>query len=102
MPSAPRLKAALVPLLMAVAVCATAGVLLRRRAAREKPGADEAAPAAPGRRALRWAFETEGAVKGAAAVASGAAFVASLDGHLYAIELSSGEERWKYKAESMK
>jgi outer membrane protein assembly factor BamB len=45
----------------------------------------------------RWTFKTKDAIEGAPAVVDGVVYVASLDKHLYAIELASGKQKWKVK-----
>lgn len=50
----------------------------------------------------RWAFKTRDAIEGAPAVVNGVVYVASLDKHLYAIELATGKEKWKVKLGPMK
>ncbi len=50
----------------------------------------------------KWTFKTGDAIEGAPAIANGIAFVASLDKHLYAIDLSTGKQKWKTKLSYMK
>lgn len=45
-----------------------------------------------------WSFETGGGIESTAAIAGGVAYVGSLDGHLYALDLAGGRLRWKYAA----
>jgi outer membrane protein assembly factor BamB len=59
--------------------------------------------------AVRWIFKTKGAlsenkdpIESTAAIAHGTAYVASLDEHVYAIDLASGKEKWNFKAGSFK
>jgi eukaryotic-like serine/threonine-protein kinase len=53
-------------------------------------------PAPQGNPVLKWAFQTDGAVRSSPAIADGAAFVGSKDGNLYAIDLATGQERWRF------
>ena len=53
-------------------------------------------PALPGR--VQWAFSTGGPIVGSAVVADGVVYVASLSGHLYAIDQGSGKEKWQFKS----
>lgn len=45
----------------------------------------------------RWTFKTGDSIEGAPAVVGGMVYVASLDKHLYAIELATGKQKWKVK-----
>src|SRR5262245_23348816 len=49
-----------------------------------------------------WKFETKDAIEGAPTSADGVVYVGSQDEHLYAIELATGKEKWKYKATGFK
>lgn len=51
----------------------------------------------PDQLAERWAFKTGDAVEGAPAVAGGVVYVGSLDKHVYAVDLASGNTKWKTK-----
>jgi outer membrane protein assembly factor BamB len=51
---------------------------------------------------IRWQFATKDSVEGAAAIAKGTVYVASYDEHLYAIDLATGQQKWKYKAAPFK
>lgn len=54
---------------------------------------------------VKWEFDPktkDGGIEGAPAIAGGVAFVASLDKHLYAIDLATGKEKWKVKLGAMK
>ncbi len=53
---------------------------------------DDVGPAAA---SFGWQLLTDGAVHASPAIADGAVFVSSLDGHVYAIELATGERRWR-------
>jgi outer membrane protein assembly factor BamB len=46
----------------------------------------------------RWKFKTQDAIEGTAAICDGVVYVGSLDGHLYALDLATGKEKWRYKA----
>ena len=55
----------------------------------------------------RWTFNTgdaksAGGIEGAPAIAGGSVFVASLDKHLYALDLATGKQKWKVKLGAMK
>lgn len=56
----------------------------------------------PEQLAERWAFPTKDAVEGAPAVAGGVVYVASADKHLYAVDLKTGQPKWKTKLNVMK
>jgi len=45
-----------------------------------------------------WLYEAEDAIESTPVVADGTVFFTSVDGHLYAIDLSNGNLRWKYAA----
>lgn len=45
-----------------------------------------------------WKFETKDAVDSGAAIVQGVVYVASQDEHVYAIDLATGKEKWKYHA----
>ena len=46
-----------------------------------------------------WEFKTGAAVKSSAAIVAGTVFIGSLDDHLYALDLKTGEKLWKFKAQ---
>lgn len=48
---------------------------------------------------LAWTFPTEGAVTSSAAIVDGVVYIGSVDGHLYALDLETGEKKWSYKTE---
>jgi outer membrane protein assembly factor BamB len=50
----------------------------------------------------RWTFKAGDSIEGAAAVADGVVYVASMDQHLYALDLATGKENWKYRARPFK
>src|SRR5687768_17369769 len=43
-----------------------------------------------------WTFKTGGPVKSSAAIADGKVFIGSNDGHLYALNLDSGQKIWGF------
>jgi len=47
---------------------------------------------------LRWKFETKDTIEAAAAIVGDTVYIGSMDKHLYAIDLATGKEKWKYKA----
>lgn len=57
-----------------------------------------AAAALPEALELRWQFKTKDTIETAPAIAAGTVFVASMDHHLYALDLADGKEKWKYHA----
>lgn len=44
-----------------------------------------------------WVFKCRDAVEGAPVVVGGVVYVASMDKHLYALDLATGQEKWKVK-----
>src|SRR5262245_49764180 len=46
---------------------------------------------------VRWTFKTKDSIEGAVAIADGVVYAGSYDGYLYAIDLASGNEKWKVK-----
>jgi outer membrane protein assembly factor BamB len=51
---------------------------------------------------VKWAFKAKDMIEGAPAVVDGVAYVASLDRHLYALDLATGKEKWKQKLGAMR
>jgi outer membrane protein assembly factor BamB len=49
-----------------------------------------------------WKFSTKDAIEGTPAIANGVVFIGSFDEHLYAIDLATGNEKWRYKAGALK
>jgi outer membrane protein assembly factor BamB len=47
---------------------------------------------------VQWRFQTGGMVQSSATVVDGTAYVGSGDGHLYALDAATGEERWRVAA----
>jgi outer membrane protein assembly factor BamB len=56
----------------------------------------------PDKLEVLWKFETGDAIEGTPAVSRGVVFVGSLDEHLYALDLNSGAQKWKFKAGPIK
>ncbi|MGD2176067.1 MAG: SUMF1/EgtB/PvdO family nonheme iron enzyme, partial [Candidatus Brocadiaceae bacterium] len=52
-------------------------------------------PRSPG--GLKWKAKTGGAVRSSPVVVDGVVYVGSADGHVYALELKSGEELWRFR-----
>ena len=48
--------------------------------------------------ALKWLFKTPGPIVTSPAIADGVVYIASLSGHLYAIEQATGKEKWNFKS----
>ncbi len=46
---------------------------------------------------LVWKFDTGAAVRSSPAVSNGVVYIGSADGHLYAVDANTGQERWKFK-----
>src|SRR5262245_33725678 len=46
---------------------------------------------------IKWQFKAKEGIEGTAAIAGGVVFIGSFDSHLYAIDLKSGKEKWRYK-----
>jgi outer membrane protein assembly factor BamB len=47
---------------------------------------------------VRWSFKTGGPIVSSPAIADGVIYIASLDGHLHAIDQATGQEKWKFKS----
>jgi outer membrane protein assembly factor BamB len=47
---------------------------------------------------VRWKFRTKGAIEGGAAIVKGIVYIGSQDENLYAIDLATGNQKWKYHA----
>jgi outer membrane protein assembly factor BamB len=52
----------------------------------------------PDRLDVLWTFKAEDSFESAVAVAGGVVYAGSMDEHLYAIDLRTGKQKWKYKA----
>jgi len=50
----------------------------------------------------RWTFKTGNAIEGAPVIVNGIVYVASLDKHMYALDLITGKQKWKVKLGAMK
>jgi outer membrane protein assembly factor BamB len=50
----------------------------------------------------RWTFKTGNVIEGAPAVVNGVVYVGSFDKHLYAIDLATGQQKWKTKLGAFK
>ena len=46
---------------------------------------------------LVWKFKTGGPVHSSPVISGGVAYVGSWDGYLYAVDIQSGQEKWKFK-----
>jgi outer membrane protein assembly factor BamB len=47
---------------------------------------------------VKWAFKAGGPIVTSPAVAGGVVYIASLDGHLYAVDQETGKEKWNFKS----
>jgi outer membrane protein assembly factor BamB len=47
---------------------------------------------------VHWAFKAGGPIVTSPAVADGVVYIASLDGHLHAVDQETGQERWKFRS----
>lgn len=56
----------------------------------------------PDQLAVRWKFQTKDAFEGTAAIVSGTVYIGCQDEHLYALDLATGKEKWRYKAAPFK
>ncbi len=56
----------------------------------------------PGKLDVLWTFKTGDSIENAVAVADGVVYAASMDEHLYAVDLANGKQKWKYKAAPFK
>jgi outer membrane protein assembly factor BamB len=61
-----------------------------------------AASSLPAQLDIVWKFKAQDGFEGTAAVVNGTVYAGCLDEHLYAVDLKSGKERWKYKANSFR
>lgn len=46
---------------------------------------------------VRWAFQSEGPIRGSAALSSDTVYFGSADGYVYAVAKENGELRWKFQ-----
>jgi outer membrane protein assembly factor BamB len=51
---------------------------------------------------IRWRVKTGDAIEGTAAIVDGTVYVGSFDEHLYALDLATGNQKWKYKGGAFK
>ena len=61
-----------------------------------------AGSALPDKLEILWQFKTKDAIEGAAAIAGDSVFVGCNDEHLYALDLATGKEKWRFKAGPIK
>lgn len=61
-----------------------------------------AAAGLPDQLEVLWKFETQEGFEGAAAIAGDTVYLACQDEHLYAVDLKTGKEKWRYKGGSFK
>ncbi len=45
---------------------------------------------------LRWTFQAKDSIESSAAIFSGVVYFGSMDGSLYAVDLATGKQRWRY------
>jgi eukaryotic-like serine/threonine-protein kinase len=55
-----------------------------------------AAPGLPSPLKLRWSFQAKDSIESSAAIVDGVVYVGSMDSSLYAIDLATGKQRWRY------
>src|SRR4051812_40211879 len=51
----------------------------------------------PDKLEIRWKFQAKDSIEAAAAIVDGVVYFGALDDHLYAVDLKTGREKWKYK-----
>lgn len=61
-----------------------------------------AASALPEKLDIRWKFQAKDGIEGAAAIVQGTVYVGSLDEHLYALGLATGQVKWTYQTDQAK
>jgi outer membrane protein assembly factor BamB len=61
-----------------------------------------AAAALPDDLVIRWMFQIKDSIEGTAAIDNGTVYVGAMDEHLYALDLATGKEKWRYKAAPIK
>ncbi|NIR02497.1 MAG: PQQ-binding-like beta-propeller repeat protein, partial [Gemmatimonadales bacterium] len=76
-------------------ICGGASGWQMFRADSQHMGASRSSPDARGE--LAWTFRTGAWVQSSPAVTNGSVYVGSIDGCLYALEVSTGRERWRFK-----
>ena len=87
--------------LMMIACLAIAVTPLQAQATFHGDAARTGVYAAPGPArfgGVAWAFKSGGPIVGSPAVADGVVYIASLDGHLYALDQETGKEKWNFKS----
>jgi eukaryotic-like serine/threonine-protein kinase len=47
---------------------------------------------------VKWAFKAGGPIVTSPAIADGVVYIASMDGHLYAVDQETGKEKWNFKS----
>src|SRR5436309_11870262 len=47
---------------------------------------------------VKWTFKTGGAIVASPVIADGIVYIASLDGHIFAIDQETGKEKWNFKS----
>ncbi len=47
---------------------------------------------------VKWAFKTDGPIVTSPAIVDGVVYIASLSGHLFAVDQQTGMEKWKFKS----
>jgi outer membrane protein assembly factor BamB len=61
-----------------------------------------AASELPAQLEILWKFKAPDGFEGTATIVNGTVYAGGLDEHLYAIDLKTGQEKWKYKANSFR
>src|SRR5690242_8312685 len=56
----------------------------------------------PDKLEVLWKFSAKDSIEGAVAIADGVVYVGCYDEYLYALDLATGKEKWKYKAGPIK
>ncbi len=56
----------------------------------------------PDKLRIQWQFKAKDGIEGTAVIADGTVFIGSFDGHLYALGLVNGQEKWKSKLGAIK
>src|SRR5262245_13937695 len=51
---------------------------------------------------VRWKVKTKEGIEGSAAIVNGTVYIGCRDEHLYALDLATGTQKWKYKAAPFK
>src|SRR5437879_948950 len=61
-----------------------------------------AASSWPDKLDVLWKFKAKDGIEGAAAIVNGVVYVGSLDEHLYALDLTTGQLKWTYQTDPAK